>query len=74
MMIILWVPIPPVMRFRVVWPKMIIVSPDPTSTRTVIGNRANQRVLVVLDGLPWMVGITVRKSTTVAHPVQSFNK
>ena len=81
------VPIPPVLCFKVVRPKLIIVGPNPTSTRTVIGNRTNPRGMAVVDGLNlnqknlvnlvivMVKGITVGiKPITVAHPVTSLNK
>ena len=61
--------------------KRIIVGPDPTTTRTVIGNRANHRVMVLVDGLNMfaillvIIVVGVRRSlSNVAHPVPSLNK
>ena len=56
----------------------IYVGLVPTKTATVIGNRANQRVMVVsyaavLYGLTGIL-IRIRNSMTVAHPVPSLKK
>ena len=61
--------------------KLIIVGPDPTTTRTVIGNRANHRVMVLVDGLNMfaillvIIVVGVRRSlSNVAHPVPRLKK
>ena len=51
MLLLLWVPFQAVLCFIVMWPKIIIAGPDPTSTTTNIENRGNKRVMVVLDGV-----------------------
>ena len=79
-LIMLRVPMQFVFSYRVVWPKMIFVGPDLTSTATVIWIRANRRVMVVMDGLYIMFVMKVlifvlrRPSMTVADPVPSLNK
>ena len=64
-----------------VLPTLIIVGPDPTSTRTVIGNRANQKGMVMVDGLNmvmvdgvWRVIRMGWKLTTVANPVPRLSQ
>ena len=72
------IPIQLVLCSRVVW---IIVGPEPTSAATtVIGTRATQRVIIVVNGL-YMLFVMIllifvlrRSSTTVVDPVPSLNK
>ena len=79
-LIMLRVPMQLVLCPRVVCPKMIFVGPDSTSTATVIGIRANRRVMVVMDQLYMLIVMILlvfvleRSSTTVADPVPSLNK
>ena len=62
------VPMPPVLCFR--W-RMVstnrgpFVGPDRTATRTVIINRANPRVMVVMDGRNGLVPMMMHSNSNI---------
>ena len=78
MMRLVRLPIQPVLYIGKKASRLVIVGPIPTRLATVIGNRANQRVMVVsytkiLYGLTGIL-IMIRNSMTVAHPVPTLKK